>query len=185
MMYDWLLRRFAQQPSASNVIYKLENYTCDGTAATAINTGLYLFDTSRYPNGWDLYFDFTVNSGNGGNASFLRCRNAATPYNGFTIRRGATDSTANNLCPQINATFKNIVKNPLAGTRFIITIETPYQSTKTRLLTDGSNEINVNIPTSVISPLVIGGELADDTTQEWNPERFSYITIHSLIIISK
>ena len=166
-----------------NLIYSLYNYTCDGTAATAINTGLYLFDSSLYPTGWDIYFDFTVESGNQDNASFLRCRNAAQPWNGFTVRRRSGNE--NQMHVQLDSDYKNISKTSLPGTRFIVTIEKPYSNTtNTRILIDGANEMKRTVG-SVVSPLVIGGELADDTTQEWNPERFSYITIHSLIITSK
>lgn len=166
----------------SNIIYQLYNYTCDGTAATAINTGIYLFDTTLYPNGWDIYFDFTIGENNVGNASFLRCRNATSPYNGFTARRH--NNSADQMQVQANSSSKNIKYSPLAGTRVLITIENPSAVGKYKVLINGGNAMEV-ANDSIVSPLVIGGELSNDTTQVWNPDRFAKITIHSLVITSK
>lgn len=183
LLNDWILARMMSAPKKDDsVIYKLQNYVCDGTANTAINTGLYLFDSSLYPTGWDIYFDFTVESGNQENASFLRCRNSAQPYNGFTVRRYSNN--ADSLHIQVNSKQSTIRKYPLSGTRFIITVENPSSSGKYKMLVDGGNALEDSV-LSCISPLVIGGELSNDITQTWNNNRFAKITIHSLVITSK
>ena len=167
----------------SNIIYQLYNHTCDGTAATAINTGIYLFDTTLYPNGWDITFDFTVNQFVNSTESYLRCRNSTSPNNGFSVRRDRNYST---IQAQSNGTTKSM--NILTGTRLIATVEKPTSDNKLKVTVGeygGSPVIAETNVLSVVSPLVIGGELSNDTTQAWNPDRFSKITVHSLIITSK
>ena len=178
-----LSRRWAGGGVDSNIIYQLYNYTCDGTAATAINTGIYLFDTTLYPNGWDIYFEFTVNDWGSNYASFLRCRNSAYPNHGFTVRR---DYGASRVQIQSNSSASTVATS--AGTRLIATIEKPTSDNKLKLTLceyGGSPVIAASTVSSVVSPLVIGGELSDDTTQAWKTDRFSNITIHTLVITAK
>ena len=168
------LKIFATPKKDGETIYKLENYQCDGTAATAINTGLYLFDASAYPNGWSIEFDFTIGDGNGGNASYLRCRNAASPYNGFCLRRNYGNANQT----QCQVFGGSALYNSTSGTRHSALIE--KYGTKCSMGYDNEKELSSNLA-SVVAPLVIGGEF-DDTTQQWNTSRFSKIYIHSLII---
>lgn len=166
-----------------NIIYQLYNYTCDGTAATAINTGIYLFDTTLYPNGWDLYCEFTVNAFKKDQESYLRCRNANSPWNGFNVRR---ESSKSNVQIQSNSDATSITTS--TRTRLIATVEKPTADNKLKVTVceyGGSPVYAESTVASVVSPLVIGGELSNDTTQTWNTNRFSNITIHSLVITSK
>lgn len=171
------LKVYVTPVSAGNTIYSLRDYTCDGTAATAINTGLYLFDQTAYPNGWMISFDFTIGENNVGNGSYLRCRNAASPYPGFTLRR--LNGNASQMQAQVNSFSTGI--SAAAGTRHQVSI-TNDLSKVTMIFDDTTIGTRQSTPTNVISPLVIGGELSNDTTQAWNTSRFGKIYIHSLII---
>lgn len=177
---DWLALRMMSAPGgggSDNIIYELYNYTCDGTAATAINTGIYLFDTTLYPNGWDIYFDFTIVQYVSKQESYLRCRNALSPYPGFSVRR---DQTNTNVQIQSNSTSA-VVSSVPAGTRLVATIEKTSNKLK---VTIGNKSVESSL-SSVNSPLVIGGELSNDTTQAWNNTRFSKIIVHSLVVTKK
>lgn len=171
------LKVYVTPTSVGNTIYSLRDYTCDGTAATAINTGIYLFDQTVYPTGWVLQFDFTVGENNVAQGSYLRCRNSASPYPGFGLRRN--NSNASQAQAQVNSSSKLI--SAAAGTRHQVSITNDLSNVI--MILDGTTErIKVATPTNVISPLVIGGELSNDTTQAWNTSRFGKIYIHSLII---
>lgn len=171
------LKVYVTPTSTGNTIYSLRDYTCDGTAATAINTGIYLFDQTVYPTGWMISFDLTIGENNVGNGSYLRCRNSASPYPGIALRRDSNN--ANNLQGQVNSANKTI--SATAGTRHQVSITNDLSHVT--LIFDGTTTgIILQTPTNVISPLVIGGELSNDTTQEWNTSRFGKIYIHSLII---
>lgn len=178
LLNDWILARMMSAPKKDDsIIYRLENYVCDGTANTAINTGIYLFDTNLYPNGFSLYFDFTVDNTNVSLASYLRCRNATQPYNGFTVRRrrdnaNETHIQLNNLEFYIHTSNQS---------RHIVTIEKQPISNKYIMQLDGGYTMEQKV-TNVVSPLVIGGELLNDTTQQWNNTRFAKCNIYSLVI---
>jgi hypothetical protein len=170
------LKVYVTPASTDGTIYSLRDYTCDGTPATAINTGKYLFDQTMYPTGWTISFDFTVGENNVGNGSYLRCRNSTSPYPGIALRRNYSD--ASQMQAQVNSSSKNI--SAAAGTRHTVTITNDLTNVVMEL--DGTDSISQPTPTNVISPLVIGGELSNDTTQAWNGSRFGKIYIHSLII---
>ena len=171
------LKVYVTPAGTGGTIYSLSDYTCDGTAATAINTGIYLFDQTVYPTGWVISFDFTIGENNVGNGSYLRCRNSASPYPGIALRR--ENGNANNLQGQINSSSKTT--SAVAGTRHQAMFVNDL--TKVYLYLDGgATSLSQQTPTNVISPLVIGGELSNDTTQAWNTSRFGKIYIHSLII---
>lgn len=171
------LKVYVTPTSVGNTIYSLRDYTCDGTAATAINTGIYLFDQTVYPTGWVLQFDFTVGENNVAQGGYLRCRNSTSPYPGFGLRRN--NSSASQAQAQVNDFSKLI--SAAAGTRHQVSITNDLSNVI--MILDGTTEgIKVATPTNVISPLVIGGELSNDTTQGWNNSRFGKIYIHSLII---
>lgn len=171
------LKVYVTSTSAGNTIYSLRDYTCDGTAATAINTGIYLFDQTVYPKGWMISFDLTIGENNVAQGCYLRCRNAASPYPGFGLRRNY--DSASQAQAQVNNVSKLI--SAAAGTRHQVSITNDLSYVT--LIFDGTTTgIRLKTPTNVISPLVIGGELSNDTTQEWNTSRFGKIYIHSLII---
>ena len=171
------LKVYVTPAGTGGTIYSLRDYTCDGTAATAINTGIYLFDQTVYPTGWVLQFDFTVGENNVAQGSYLRCRNSASPYPGFGLRRNNSD--ASQAQAQVNSSSKLI--SAAAGTRHQVSITNDLSNVI--MVLDGTTEgIKVATPTNAISPLVIGGELSNDTTQAWNTSRFGKIYVHSLII---
>lgn len=171
------LKVYVTPASTDGTIYSLRDYTCDGTAATAINTGRYLFDQTMYPTGWVLEFDFTVGENNVAQGSYLRCRNSASPFPGFGLRRN--NSNASQMQAQVNSSSKLI--SAAAGTRHTVTITNDLTNVVMDI-DNGSDSISQSTPANVISPLVIGGELSNDTTQAWNTSRFGKIYIHSLII---
>lgn len=180
MFNDWITLRMMSATSKAvneNIIYELYNYTCDGTAATAINTGIYLFNTTLYPNGWDIYFDFTIVQHINSQESYLRCRDASYPYNGFTIRR---DNTKNEVQMQTIGRSASVTNVP-ANTRLVATVE----KTKSKLKVTIGNISTESSLAPVVGPLLIGGELSNDTTQTWNTTRFSKIIVHSLVITKK
>lgn len=160
----------------NTIIYSLKEHNCDGTAETAINTGLYLLDTTRYPQGWQIFFDFTIGENNVSNGSYLRCRTSKSPYVGFTLRRDG--GNANNMGYQLNSAVGTM--RAIAGSRHAAVITN--DGSKLTLNVDGVDIRTINYSTPIISPLVVGGELSDDTTQEWKTDTFGKIYVHSLII---
>lgn len=177
---DLLLRRrmvASQTGGGGNVIYQLYDYNCDGTQETAINTGIYLFDRTQYPTGWTIEFDFTIGQNNVSNGSYLRCRTATSPYPGITVRRWGNN--ANSMEGQVGSGKSNV--NAPAGSRQKVVVTNDLTNVQMKL-NEESQAISQSTPSSVASPLVIGGELSNDTTQTWNSSRFGIIYIHSLII---
>lgn len=189
MFNDWMMRRMMSAPAGSgpsNIIYELYNHTCDGTAATAINTGIYLFDATAYPDGWtiELEFSFTQYVSLG---SVLRCRNAASPYNGFSVRDQSAN--ANALQVQINSVNFTIART--IGDRLSVTFDySPPTCTATarNITTSGATSTtNDNMSGKTVNPpLLIGGENNDDSASfTWKSGRFGKCTIHSLVITKK
>ena len=179
LLNDWILARMmSAQKKDDSIIYRLQNYVCDGTVNTAINTGIYLFDTTLYPNGFHLYLDITMNDGNVVNGSFVRCRNSTSPYNGLSIRCHFDSHNKPVFNLQLNSSSYNLSSTIV---RTVVEIIKTTSDGKIVLFADGVQRITANIA-AVNSPLVIGGELPNDITQQWNPSRFGKCTIHSLLI---
>lgn len=81
-----LSRRWAGNSGGDpSVIYELYNYVCDGTAATAIDTGIKLFDTTAFPKGFIIEMTATSSTYTS-LGSMLRCRSTNSPYPGISVR---------------------------------------------------------------------------------------------------
>lgn len=187
-MQDWLVGRAMSAPrgGGSNVIYELYNHTCDGTADTAINTGLKLFNATAYPNGWtiELEFYFTAHVSQG---VVIRCRNSASPYNGIHVRN--TNTTSGKAQTQVNSNDIDIMysMNDRISVTFdytpptcVVTARNITASGATSSNSDSMSGKTVNVP------LVIGGENTSDSDNfTWKPGRFSKCVIVSLVVTSK
>lgn len=189
MLDNWLTLRMMSAPSGggdSNIVYELYDHTCNGTAATAINTGIYLFDNTVFPYGWtielDFYFTEYVSQG-----SVIRCRNAGSPYNGINTRNR---SVSNEMEAQVNGVSAKL--NISMGDRIKVFFDYSMSSKTCTVtvnnITKGTTSSNSNSMSgkTVKPPLVIGGENNNDTANfTWKSGRFSKCYITSLVVTKK
>lgn len=189
MFNDWLMRRMMSATAGSgpsNIIYELYNHTCDGTEATAINTGVYLFNTTTYPNGWTLELDFSF-TGNVAQGSVIRCRNAESPYNGITARNMTWSDVMETQINDTNATA-NFAKGDRIMVLFDYDVATNMCSVTVKNMTSGttSTQSQSMAGKTVNPPLVVGGENASDAANfSWKSGRFPKCTIYSLVVREK
>lgn len=188
MFNDWLTRRMMSAPAGSgpsNIIYELYNHTCDGTAATAINTGIYLFDDTTYPNGWtlEMVFSFTEYVSQG---SVIRCRNAVSPYNGINVRN-ATSNTR--MESQVNGTATRI--DIAMGDRIMVLFDYDVATnicsvTLKNMSTDGTGTTSQSMAGKPVSSVfAVGGEPTDNAGTSWKSGKFAKCVITSLVITKK
>ena len=172
--------------------YHLVNLTCDGTSSTAYNTGLKLFDSASYPNGFRLSADFTVDpseiSKNSQN-TYLTCMSeAASPWPGFVVRHAQQASATGEI--DVNTTGNLNAVNPalLSGSNHL---EITYDGSVTTVRFNGATVNTLNGAVTAHSyPLVLGGSLDgtynSSTTYSsmsalpWR--RFSKVTFSSLLV---
>lgn len=176
MMYDWLLKRFSNPATSVNdgVVYKLENYTCDGTSATALDTGIKLFDTTAFPKGFIIEMTAT-SSTFASQVSFLRCRATNSPYNGCCIRWSTSSGT---MQMQMNGDSKT--KGSLLGATVDYVIgyypgAMGFWGINGDVSSFGAKTISTN------DTLCIGGE--KDANGNWKSGRYATVTIHSVKVI--
>ena len=165
----------------SNIIYELYNHTCDGTVATAINTGIYLFDTTLYPNGWtiELEFSFTAHVSQG---SVIRCRNASSPYNGINVR-----NTQNSGLMEAQINGGAVQSTYVMGSRETVLFDYDVATNICSVRLNMGNTTSQSMSGKTVNPpLVVGGENNDDSASfSWKSGRFPKCVIHSLVITSK
>lgn len=155
---------------SSSSIYTLSNYTCDGTAQTAINTNINLCggDYTR----WLLEADITPTNVNGTNLwSYIRCRDAASPYNGLAARHSNVNKTIEIQINSGKIQMSNASTSPTKYTFGFLKDVGLFAIFNNKVLTNYSSAYNTY-------PLTIGGEL--NTSKVWTSNRFGYCTINQL-----
>lgn len=161
-------------------VYELNNYDCDGTSVTAINTGVRLFDGS-FPDGFRVEMEMQVS----GDALTKNARStyitgmceAASPWQGFVWRHNTTANAKYEF--KINPTVGSKV-GTLEGTNIL---EFTYSPGMARAVING--EVfsgSVTIPEHDY-PVCIGGSLSTTQTK-WYADRYAEFHIVSLKIYS-
>ena len=172
--------------------YHLVNLTCDGTSSTAYNTGLKLFDSASYPNGFRLSADFTVDpseiSKNSQN-TYLTCMSeAASPWPGFVVRHAQQASATGEIDVNTTVNLNAVTPALLSGSNHL---EITYDGSVTTVRFNGATVNTLNGAVTAHSyPLVLGGSLDgtynSSTTYSsmsalpWR--RFSKVTFSSLLV---
>lgn len=172
--------------------YHLVNLTCDGTSSTAYNTGLKLYDSASYPNGFRLSADFTVDpseiSKNSQN-TYLTCMSeAASPWPGFVVRHAQQASATGEIDVNTTANLNAVTPALLSGSNHL---EITYDGSVTTVRFNGATVNTLNGAVTAHSyPLVLGGSLDgtynSSTTYSsmsalpWR--RFSKVTFSSLLV---
>lgn len=161
----------------SHLLFKLENYTTDGTSNTAVNTGLSLFDGSY--SEFRIEFDFIINAATPAQGSFIRCRDANSPWSGFCIR---LYNTGSGVQVQANTAQANTTSSPVS-VRCVGTILFNGNNLSVSAYVDGLNKSAYCTGVSTNSPFTIGGEL--DSNNEWKSDRFGQMTINYIRVYDK
>lgn len=165
--------------ASSGVVYSLTNYTCDGTVATAIDTGIKLFDSTAFPEGFIVELDAT-SSTYSALGSFIRCRSAnkvGNTWPGICIR---WIDVANRVQVQANGNAK--LQDNMLGVRTTYVIE--YKANGQCDVWIDASKSTYNLGTiNINDTFCIGGE--KDASNNWNTERFASLTIHSLKVINR
>ncbi len=172
--------------------YHLVNLTCDGTSSTAYNTGLKLYDSASYPNGFRLSADFTVDpseiSKNSQN-TYLTCMSeAASPWPGFVVRHAQQASATGEIDVNTTGNLNAVTPALLSGSNHL---EITYDGSVTTVRFNGATVNTLNGAVTAHSyPLVLGGSLDgtynSSTTYSsmsalpWR--RFSKVTFSSLLV---
>lgn len=164
-------RAVMMQPKAM-VIYSLNNYVLDGSVNTAIDTGLQLYNSQQFPNGFRIEVSLTPTA-KSRYASYVRCRESDPPHNGCNLRW-----TQNVAELQIQANSYSLAKSSSLNVLADAAIE--YDGIKHILTLKGTTQ-TFNSGTVVSNwTLLIGGE---KDSSGWMSDRFSQATIHSLRVI--
>ncbi len=168
---------FFAEHGVKSAIYTLTDYSCDGTAATAIDTGLTPFDGESYPNGLIMQVDLTLPTGSVSNEQTLfGCKSyGEATSNGLKLVNNVSGTMTFNISPAI----ANAAVGVTRGNRYQFSVR----------LKDGDYAVAFNNKAAYGAssfaghnwPLTIGGALSalPDT---WYDERFVAFTIHSLTI---
>ena len=157
----------------NSIIYELYNHVCDGTAATCINTGIFLLSeqfAQEHPCfSVELGIDIGANDTNPAKAHIIRCNNQNSPYTGFYVRRSTSGSG-------YLSKFDNI-----SGANVYSEILQPNQMSNLKFIFNaGNNSFSVERDNTIVYnnsynlfynsiPFIIGGNLNDitDESQGW------------------
>lgn len=168
---------FFAEHGVKSAIYTLTDYSCDGTAATAIDTGLTPFDGESYPNGLIMQVDLTLPTGSvASEQTLFGCKAyGESPSNGLKLVNKGSGTMTFNISPAIANTDVGVTR----GNRYQFSVR----------LKDGDYAVAFNNKAAYGAssftghnwPLTIGGALSalPDT---WYDDRFTAFTIHSLTI---
>ncbi len=172
----------------TTVVYSLANYHCNGNTATAVNTGIKLFDGS-FPEGFRIVLDYSIPSSVESivaNATIMTCMNeSGSPWPGFNLRYAGGSSS-----PDKTRVTSEITQGIISAgdTNTILRsgtnhFEIEYRPNGTSKIV--SNEITVTGTGAVSAfswPLVVGGSLssynASSNTGNW--QRLTVVDIISL-----
>lgn len=163
-------------------VYELYDYDCNGKNATAIDTGICLFDGS-FPDGFKIEMEMEITGDNltkNARSTYITCMSeSASPWQGFVWRH--------NTSADARYEFK---VNPSGGSRVATllesnTLEFTYKPGTARAVINGEEFVaNVTIPDHVF-PVCIGGSRNKLTS--WYSDRYAqfhitYLKIYSLTI---
>lgn len=167
---------YARYTDENNVIH-IENVLTQGTQATALDTGICLFDGS-YPNGFELEAELIVlDVTNNAQNTFLSCKaESMSGYPGFSWRHVGNTTT------NLEVSFKpNFGSNPgpkaAAGMN---TLKITYTGSSATLVFDGQTYTGSGTVATHSYPLVIGG--TQSSPGQWMSGRFAYGFMRSLTI---
>ena len=177
---NMLLRRREIVDSEPGLVYRLSNYQTDGTAATAINTGLQLFKM----NWWTLDVTFSLLSGfNNDYASVLRCQEDVQPYSGLTIQGGADNNRSHLDCG--DTYIYGFDKYVPVSTSVTYTVRAEWFNGLggSQYISDGTNWTITTLKgdIDIESPFTIGDSW-NSGWPGWRPNRESSVAIHSLVL---
>ena len=163
--------------TATGPVYTLSDHTLDGTAATAIDTGLRLLNTQDFPHGFALFAKISIDSNAtlAQNQTYIRCRTVDSPYKGFYTRINVVTSYTSMTSAWDGNTSAGV--NVSDASVFNVCI----------LRTDHFSHYSVNKaeqqPSTVNNadcPLLIGGE--KDANGDWKSDSFGVGTIDYLAV---
>lgn len=167
---------YTRYTDENNVIH-IENVLTQGTQATALDTGICLFDGS-YPNGFELEVELIVlDTTNNVQNTFLSCKaEGMSGYPGFSLRH------LKNTTTNLEVSFKpNFGSNPgpkaAAGMN---TLKITYTGSSATLVFDGQTYTGSGTVATHSCPLVIGG--TQSTPGQWVSDRFGSCLVRSLTI---
>lgn len=164
-----------------NVLYSLYDYTCDGTAATAINTGLTLFD-GTYTTGWKLEFSATVLEIKPGTGDpSISClivgnEDTSTPWPGFffAIRDGKFNGDLN-LSSRNNFTENISLNDTITGS--------VVYTGSSNVITLNGNSHNVSGASRIHNwPMCIGGGPPSNQPNTWDSNRFAIVHFDYILV---
>lgn len=164
--------------------WHLENLTTCGSAETAYDTGLKLFDGVSYPNGFHLTADFNVPADKlnlAGQMSYLSCKaESVSGWPGFTFRHTSGAGTT------FEVSFKPaFASSPTATLKATGNhVEVIYDGTTVRVVMNGSSFDGSGAVPVHNYPLTIGGTYSsyDGTAGTWIINRFAEMTVTSLTV---
>ena len=153
-------------------VYSISNHTCNGDAASSINTGLRLC-SSKFTDNWKIEFDFTTQTISATQQSYIRCRHETSPYPGVGLRSNAANGPTQIQIDGNSTTVATGNNKRCTGTitRSGSTITIVFNGT-TFSKTFTNHE----------SPLTFGGELENSNTGAWKSGRYSKIVINSITV---
>lgn len=163
-------------------VYRLSNYQTDGTAATAINTGLQLFRM----NWWTLDVTFTINSTfTNDYQCVLRCRRDGAPCEGLLVQGdGGSSSARGHLSCGDTYQYGSDEYLPVStSVTYTLRAEWFNGLGGSQYLSNGSSYKMVPLKgdIDITAPFVIGGSWFNEANPPgWYSGRFTRITVLSL-----
>lgn len=163
-------------------VYRLSNYQTDGTAATAINTGLQLFRM----NWWTLDVTFTINSTFANDYQcVLRCRRDGAPCEGLLVQgNGGSSSARGHLSCGDTYQYGSDEYLPVStSVTYTLRAEWFNGLGGSQYLSNGSSYKMVPLKgdIDITAPFVIGGSWFNEANPPgWYSGRFTRITVLSL-----
>ena len=167
-------------PFESEVVYSNEQYTSDGTAGGALDTGIKLFDGS-YPNGFRMVFDLDIPEQNlsvSGMHTYLTCMDeSGQTYPGFTLRHLSQNGAKGEFVfnDGVRGQFNLSTHNHIVLTFFGKTVSISVNNWRV----GGSASVSKHD-----YPLTIGGAYGTygNGIGEWKQDRFAACTISNMTI---
>lgn len=184
-----LLERRRMMVEKSNIVYSLYNTTFTSAGTNRINTGLRLFNSTDFPNGFILQFVgqvTTIPTSYPVYPTWFTCMNeTGNPWPGFVVRQEKDSSSkAAYLFTEIRADANNHQYKgiePLTTIGTIINITIRYDGIRNFSLT--LNGSTAALSAKVINhnfPLAIGGSM--QTESSWFSNRNSAFYLQSLTV---
>ena len=169
---------FFSEHGVNPAFYTLNNYTCDGTESTAINTELSLFDYTTYPNGVLLQAELTLPSDASivAEQTLFGCKSyGESTANGVKLVNQSSGTMRYNITPAIANTDVSVTR----GNRYTFGVRIKNQDWAVSF--GSSSKQSTTDMTGHNWPLTIGGALSA-LPNTWYQDRFAAFTIHNLTI---